>query len=176
MRTRWIVLALLVGLLTEARAFQEGKSYPPAPGPQVIYWPGADRPPIRVGLHYAPEHLADLARLSPNLVSARIAAAIRQQTPIVVFWSIPPNASIGLWPRLVLVENGDAWAAPRIEPLWADQTADDLRQLDPTTPFEDMGVMAAFPRSAFGRFVTIYVDLPAEGGHKRRRVQRFGKI
>ena len=136
----------------------------------------ADRTPTRVGLLYTPEHLADLARRSPKSVSARMAAAIRQQTPIVVLWSIPPNASVGLWPRPVIVENGDAWAAPRIEPLWADQTADDLRQLDPTTPFEDVGVMAAFPRSAFGRFITIYVDLPAEGGHKHRRVQRFGRI
>lgn len=77
----------------------------------------------------------------------------------------------------MIVDNGDLWAAPRIEPVWADQTVDDLRQLDPTTPFEDMGVMAAFPRSAFGsgRF-TIYVDLPAEGEHKPRRVERFGEI
>ncbi len=37
--------------------------------------------------------------------------------------------------------------------------------------------MAAFPRSAFvlGRFVNIYVDLPAEPG-QHRGVQRFGLI
>ena len=37
MRTRWIVLALLVGLLKDAHAFQEGTSSAPAPGPQVEY-------------------------------------------------------------------------------------------------------------------------------------------
>ena len=57
-----------------------------------------------------------------------------------------------------------------------DQTADDLRQLDPTTPFDEVGVVAAF-RSAFvlGRFVNIYVNLPAEPG-QQRGVQRFGLI
>jgi hypothetical protein len=108
--------------------------------------------------------------------------AIRQQTPIVVLWTIPPNANSGPWPRpfsAVIVENGgmSCGTLPRVEPVWADQRADDLRQLDPMTPFDDVGVMAAFPRSAFvpGRFVNIYVSLRSEVA-AWECVQRFGLI
>ena len=180
--TRVCIVAALVGvLLAEAKALQHGT--PPASAPQVIYWPRVpDKPPTRVGLLYTPELLADLARRSPEAVSARIAEAISQQTPIVVLWTIPPNANSGPWPRpfsAVIVENGgmSCGTLPRVEPVWADQRADDLRQLDPTTPFDDVGVMAAFPRSAFvpGRFVNIYVSLRTEVA-ARECVQRFGLI
>lgn len=180
--TRVCIVAALVGvLLVEAKALQQGT--PPSSAPQVIYWPRVpDKPPTPVGLLYTPEHLADLARQSPEAVSARIAEAISRQTPIVVLWTIPPNANSGPWPRpfsAVIVENGgmSCGTLPRVEPVWADQHADDLRQLDPMTTFDEVGVMAAFPRSAFvpGRFVNIYVSLRTEVG-AWRCVQRFGLI
>lgn len=66
---------------------------------------------------------------------------------------------------------------PRVEPLWTDQGAQDLRQLDRATPFEDVGVMAAFPRSAFvpGRYVNIYRQLRSDSV-ATECIQRFGVI
>jgi hypothetical protein len=113
-------------------------------------------------------------------VPARISEAVQQQTPIVVMWTIPPIADFEPWSRpfsSAIVEEGDSFGGKqRILPLWTQQSADELRQVDTRTAFQDVGVMA-FPRSAFvpGRLVTIYLRLPSEQG-QLRGVQRFGLI
>jgi hypothetical protein len=58
-----------------------------------------------------------------------------------------------------------------------EQNAEELRASDGQTKFRDVGIMAAFPRSAFvrGRLVTIFRDLPAEPG-VHRGVQVFGRL
>jgi hypothetical protein len=106
--------------------------------PQVIFWPQASTP---VGLLYTPEVLASLAAESPASVAARIYRAIREQTPIVVLWTFPASANSEPLPRpfsTVIVDGrGDSFGSPsrdqdvRIEPVWVEQHADDLRQLDP---------------------------------------------
>jgi hypothetical protein len=158
--------------------------------PQVIFWPqapGNTAPPTPVGLLYTPEVLAVLAGASPGSVSARLDQAIRQQTPVVVLWTIPPPANADPWPRpfsTVIVEpHGDSFGFPspgsgvRVEPLWVEQHADDLRLLDRRTEFADVGVMAAFPRAAFvpGRLITIYRRMAPEPG-RPTGVQRYGLI
>ena len=119
--------------------------------------------------------------------STPIARAMQEQTPIVVLWTIPPPANAEPWPRplsTVIVEpHGDSFGFPspgtgvRVEPLWVEQHADDLRLLDRRTEFADVGVMAGFPRSAFmpGRLITIYLRLPRELG-RGTGVQRYGLI
>jgi hypothetical protein len=158
--------------------------------PQTIFWPQAPNnpsPPTPIGLLYTPELLAALATRSPASVTARIEQAIREQTPIVVLWTIPPPANSEPWPRpfaTVIVEpHGDSFGFPspgsgvRVEPLWVEQHADDVRQLDRRTEFGEVGVMAAYPRSAFvpGRLITIYRHMPRELG-RGTGVQRYGLI
>jgi hypothetical protein len=64
-----------------------------------------------------------------------------------------------------------------MRPGSSDQVAGDLRQLDRTTSFEDVGVMAALPRSAFvpGRYVNIYRQLRSDSV-ATECIQRFGVI
>jgi hypothetical protein len=158
--------------------------------PQTIFWPqppGSPSPPTPVGLLYTPELLAALATRSAASVTARIEQAIREQTPIVVLWTIPPPANSEPWPRpfsTVIVEpHGDSFGFPspgsgvRVEPLWVEQHAEDLRQLDRRTEFGEVGVMAAYPRHAFvpGRLITIYRHMPRELG-RGTGVQRYGLI
>jgi hypothetical protein len=145
--------------------------------PQVINWP---QRPTPVGLLYTPEVLSALAAESPQLVSPRIYEAIREQTPIVVLWTFPASANSEPLPRpfstVIVDERGHSFGGPaggqgvRIEPLWVDQHADDLRKLDRRTEFSEVGVMAAYPRVAFvlGRIVTIYrKELGRNGGTER---------
>jgi hypothetical protein len=154
-------------------------------GPYAIYWPGASPAertnPTEVGLLYTPELLATLARQSRGAVPARVRAAIRQQTPIVVLWTIPPVAGDPPVDRpfsAVIVERGEYTSVPRTEPLWIEQQAEDLRQLDPQRSFQEVGVMAAFPRSAFvrGHTVIVYRVLPPTEVGGGRGVQRLGRI
>jgi hypothetical protein len=184
-------LGLLVGAIVAiATPVGRAAQRPTDVRPQTIFWPQAPGNPNRptpVGLLYTPEVLAALAAAAPESVSARIVQAIRQQTPLVVLWTIPPPANADPWPRpfsTVIVEaHGDSFGFPspgdgvRVEPLWAEQHADDLRLLDRRTEFADVGVMAAYPRSAFvaGRLITIYLRLPRELG-RGTGVQRFGLI
>jgi hypothetical protein len=175
-------LALLIcGLIVEPVSVQ---SVPRAnaASPQVIYWPRSPNRSLNpVGLLYTPEVLANKASNASTPVSTVIREAILQQTPIVVMWTIPPNPDFAPYPRpfkTVIGEDGSgSWNPRRVEPLWVRQEATDLRQLDPETLFEEVGVMAAFPRSAFvaGRLITIYTDLPSEPG-RHRGVQVFGRI
>jgi hypothetical protein len=101
-----------------------------------------------VGLLYTPEVLRALAARSPVPVSQRLDDAIRQQTPIVVLWTIPRKSGEPPWPRpfsAVIVAHGTYSSAPRVEPLWTDQRADDILQLDRSRSFRDIGVAAASP-------------------------------
>ena len=186
------VLGLLFGAIVAhvARVDTTGQRPSTDARPQAIFWPQpADNrsPPTLVGLLYTPEVLAVLAADSSASVSARIDRAIREQTPIVVLWTMPPPANSEPWPRpfstVIIDSPGDSFAFPspgqgvRIEPLWVEQHADDLRQLDRRTEFVEVGIMAGYPRSAFvpGRLVTIYRRLPRELG-RGTGVQRFGLI
>ena len=152
--------------------------------PIVLYWPtkqGDARQ--RVGLLYTPELLANLiANQPPEPVPTLIGDAVQQQTPIVVMWTIPPMADSPPWPRpfsALIAEEGDSVGGKlKVEPVWTLQNADDLRRLDSQTSFQDVGVMAAFPRSAFmpGRIVVIYLRLPTSHPQEYKGVQRFGLI
>ena len=181
MKYACITMAALVSTVAvEARGLRASEYSTSLSDPYVIYWPRVpERPPTPVGLLYTPELLAEMARRSPDSVSARIRDAIRQQMPVVVMWTIPPLADTEPWPRpfsIVIVERGSEYSGvPRVEPVWTQQHAEDLRQLDRRTEFQDVGVMAAFPRSAFvpGRLVIIYLRLQPEAGLPSG-VQRFG--
>lgn len=150
--------------------------------PSRIYWPDADplRTPRQVGLLYTPEVLTVLAKRPGARVSDRISQAIRQGAAIVVMWAIPENTDVGPISgpfSSVIVEQASSWSVPRVEPVWVQQTAEELRQLDSETAFPNVGVVAAFPRSAFvpGRLVTIYKELPSDTD-QRRGIQVFGRI
>jgi hypothetical protein len=152
--------------------------------PIVLYWPtkqGDARQ--RTGLLYTPELLAHLiAGQPPETVPTPISDAVQQETPIVVMWTIPPMADSPQWSRpfsVLIAEEGDSVGGKlKVEPVWTLQNADDLRRLDNHTPFRDVGVMAAFPRSAFvpGRLVVIYLRLPTSHPREYKGVQRFGLI
>ena len=181
---RYAVVVLLGTLMGHSDVFGPGR-LTVSSGPIVIYAPGespADRKtPTQVGLLYTPELLTALAQQSPESVSARVRDAIHEQTPIVVLWTIPPIAGAPPLPRpfsAVIVERGGYSAVPRTEPLWIEQHAEDMRRLDPQRSFQDVGVMAAFPRSAFvpGHSVIIYRALPSTEPGRSTGVQRFGLI
>jgi hypothetical protein len=184
MRYACIVAALMSAPMVETKGLQGAKSSTPADAPYVLYWPEkAGDPRQRVGLLYTPELLAALiARQSPETVPTLISDAVQQQTPIVVMWTIPPMADSPPWPRpfsAAIVEEGDSVGGKlRILPLWTQQNAEELRRLDTQTSFQDVGVMAAFPRSAFvpGRIVIIYLRLPTSQPREYKGVQRFGLI
>ena len=158
--------------------------------PQAIVLPHPTdhtTPPTQIGLLYTPDVLAALAATSPQDVTPRITRAIAEQTPLVVLWTIPPPGNGDPWPRpfaTVIVDGrGDSFGSPnpghgvRIDPLWVEQDADDLRRLDRRTTFADVGIMAAYPRTAFvpGRLITVYRSLPSEPG-RLQGVQRYGLI
>jgi hypothetical protein len=137
---------------------------------------------VPVGLIYSVETLAALAARQPAGVSSRIAAAIRDQTPIVVMWTIPPSPDFGLPPRpyqIAIVErnrNEQAYGnASWSKPLWILQDAKELAQLDSRTQFDEVGAMAAFPPEAFapGRKLVIYSDQRSDDG-KGQHVSRVG--
>lgn len=153
----YVLAALLQGGSQSSPPSMAGST---AVAPQVIYWIGAGPAELKteIGLLYTPEVLAALARRSPSVVSERVNDAIRQQTAIVLLWTIPPIGGEPPVPRpfsAVIVERGGYSAVPRTEPLWIQQHAKDIRQLDPQRPFQEVGGMAGFNRSAFvpGHFV-----------------------
>ena len=153
--------------------------------PTVLYWPTKHgEAGQRTGLLYTPELLATLiaSHAAPETVPTLISGAVQQQTPIVVMWTIPPMAGSPPWPRpfsALIAEEGDSVGGKlKVEPVWVQQNADELRRLDSHTSFQDVGVMAAFPRSAFvpGRIVVIYLRLPTSHPREYKGVQRFGLI
>src|SRR5215213_10017060 len=121
--------------------------------PEVIYWPDEHRPPNAVGLLYSPQVLARLAAESSHAPGPRIQDAIARGTPIIVMWAIPKGVEADDAPHpfsAVIVDDTPdgrtSWSLKRIEPLWLEQNADELRALDAHTKFRDVGIMAAFPR------------------------------
>lgn len=178
------MLAVVLGALSVEAQVPPSAGGTPSAYP--IYWPRnpdtlRTRPQREVGLLYTPELLAALAQRAPDSVTPRIATAIRDQTPIVVMWTFPPGLVLEGLTRpfsVVITEQGSSWGWPRTEPLWVRQDANDLRMLDPRMPDGEVGVMAAFPRSAFvpGYIVSLYADLPAYRAGQHRGVQVFGRI
>jgi hypothetical protein len=135
--------------------------------PQVLRVLHASRKPV--GLLYSPATLAKLAAGQPaDAIPQRIADAIRDQTPIVVMWSLPqsftdrdPDRPVS-YPRpykLAIVDQGNDPSGPsRIDPIWIQQEATEIRQLDKHTPFEEVGAMAAFSRTAFVRGREVFIS------------------
>jgi len=147
--------------------------------PEVLYWRNSDGKPNRpTGLLYRPELLSALIAGRPREdIPVRILEAVEKQTPIVVMWTIPPGPEELVGPSHTLIS--DTISGNHVPPLWEARDASDLRLIDPRTPFQQVGVVAAFSLSAFqpGRIVIIYASLPnnpATGGH--RRVQVFGEF
>ena len=185
MKYFYVLAALLSALLAASPDGEiQGAQFTASLEPMVLYWPTRQGDPgQRTGLLYTPELLANLiAGQSPETVPALISAAVQQQTPIVVMWTIPPTGGSPPWPRpfsVLIAEEGDSVGGKlKVEPVWTLQNADDLRRLDRQTSFQDVGVMAAFPRSAFvpGRKVVIYLRLPTSHPREYKGVQVFGLI
>jgi hypothetical protein len=164
-RRSWPVLVALSALVVPP-VTSAGQSTDDAT-PYVVRADHRSRKPL--GLLYTPEILARLVEGGPaGSVPKRISDAISQQTPIVVMWSLPPSlfdrdedrpASYPRPYRISIVEAGkDPRAIDRLDPVWIQQDALELQQLDTQTNFEDVGAVAAFPRAAFvpGRQVFIY--------------------
>jgi hypothetical protein len=137
--------------------------------PQVLRVLHPSRTPV--GLLYTPETLAQLAETRPSeSVPQRIVEAIRQETPIVVMWSLPDSLTQRdderppSYPRpykLAIVEpGGDPTGPDRIEPIWIEQEASVIQQLDAHTAFQEVGAVASFPRGALvpGRELFIYTS------------------
>lgn len=134
--------------------------------PQVLRVLHASRKPV--GLLYTPVTLAKLAAGQPaDAIPQRIADAIRDQTPIVVMWSLPhsftdrdPDRPVS-YPRpykVSIVEQRNDPSGPyRIDPIWIQQEATEIRQLDKHTTFEEVGAVAAFPRTAFVRGREVFI-------------------
>jgi hypothetical protein len=148
--------------------------------PETLYWRNRDGTPNRAtGLLYRPELLSVLiASRARDTVPERILRAVGEQTPIVVMWTIPPTLdeqAVGPSSARIL----DTTSGENVAPIWETHDAADLRMIDPQIPLERVGVVAAFPRSAFqpGRVVVIYAPLPdnpATGAHRRSQV--FGEF
>ena len=144
--------------------------------PETLYWRNNEGKPTRAtGLLYRPELLSALiAGRARETVPDRILQAVNEQTAIVVMWTIPTSwdeQAVGPSHARIL----DTTSGNNVAPLWESQDARDLRLIDPQTPFERVGVVAAFPRSAFqpGRVVVIYAPLPdnpATGANRRSQV------
>jgi hypothetical protein len=181
----WVILVMCcvaVGAAgPDARGLGRAQAAPPAP--YVLMWPNPRTPQAatRVGLLYTPEMIETLtARLSSEAVPQRMADAVRQELAIVVMWDFPRAADEDprIRPyRVAIVERGGSVVGDHIEPLWSLQTADELRQIDPTTRFREVGAMAAFPRTAFvpGRQIVLYSQTVDVGGGARY-AERFGVI
>lgn len=177
-----VLAALLSAPLAEPNRGIQGGQSTGSSEPIVLYWPTKQgEAGQRVGLLYTPELFANLiASQPPETASTLISDAVQQQTPIVVMWTIPPMADSPPLPRpfsAAIVEEGDSVGGKlRILPIWTQQNAEELRRLDTQTSFQDVGVMAAFPRSAFvpGRIVIIYLRLPTSHPREYKGVQRFG--
>ena len=179
MTRRFRLAAVLVAVSWVSVASQEA----PRSGlsAEVLYWRNSDGKPIRAtGLLYRPELLAALIAGRPReAVPERISQAVEQQTPILVMWTIPSGPaledSIGPFHARIC----DTTSGQSVPPAWEIQDAGDLRLIDPQASFDQVGVVAAFPRSAFqaGRVAVIYRELrdnAATGSH--RRVQVFGEF
>jgi hypothetical protein len=151
------------------------------PTPETLYWRNSDGTPNRAtGLLYRPELVSALiAGRDPATVPSRIQQAVQDQTPIVVMWAIPdgPAAREAVGPPRLFIR--DTTSGNLVGPIWEVRDVRDLRHIDPRRPFPEIGMVGAFPRSAFqpGRIVVLFAPLPddpATGAH--RGVQVFGEF
>jgi hypothetical protein len=189
---RSVLLPALLGtLLVTATAPFAGSSEEPRPGPYVLLWPDSPENPrprerrTEVGLVYSPEALRALvSRRSADTVPSRIADAIRAGTPIVVMWDFPegPHHDAARPGRPYHVEINDrdrhmAWWQG-VQPLWIQQDARELQQIDARAAAYPVGVMAAFPREAFlaGRLVCFHSHPMRTEHGSITRSQRWGAI
>lgn len=131
--------------------------------PYVLLWPDSPENPrpverrTEVGLVYTPEVLSALAARRPaDAVPPRIVHAIRDGTPIVVMWEFPEGPADRPRPhRPYHVEINERsqhmarWMG--VQPLWIQQDARELQQIDARAAAHEVGVMAAFPGDAFVR-------------------------
>jgi hypothetical protein len=128
------------------------------------------------GLLYRPEVVSALIVGRPReSVPTSVLQAIEEQTPIVVMWAIPRGPEGEESPRPFRTFIQSKTTDKNILPLWERQDAADVRLIDPRTPFQSVGTMAAFPREAFrpGGIVTIsgvLPDNPVTGAHRRANV------
>jgi hypothetical protein len=96
-------------------------------------------------------------------------------------WSLPTSPEFGTFPRpyrVAIVDRGGDILGKHIDPIWTGQEAEDLRQLDPGTHFEEVGVIAVFPVGAFrrGRLVQISSTSQGNQGERDRRAQAWATI
>ena len=151
----------------------------PADGltPEVLRFRNADGTPNRpTGLLYRPNVLSTLiAGRAAEPVPDRIAQAIEQRVAIVVMWAIPSGYpdSDKRGPTRTLI--WDQTHGKYVEPMWETHDADDLRAIDPSTPFQEVGAVAGFPVAAFqpGRVVLFFAPLPDDsitGAHRQVNV------
>jgi hypothetical protein len=114
-----------------------------------------------------------------TLFQNEILQAVEQQTPILVMWTIPAGPALEESIGPFHAHIWDTTSGNVVPPTWEIQDASDLRLIDPQALFQQVGVVAAFPRSAFqaGRIAVISAELPdnaATGSH--RRVQVCGEF
>jgi hypothetical protein len=133
------------------------------------------------GFYYSPQVLAALAAREDAVVSPRLRTAIKQETPVVVMW----NLAMGMMSeatrpyKLAVLESAGLYGSDPtgVQPLWIDQQAADLAQLDDRLTHKDIGAVAAFAREAFapGRWVYLYSGPHLNQDGSRRLFQRWVK-
>jgi hypothetical protein len=174
-RQRWpcrLFLALVLAAEIPSGAVASGRHSPVPTEPYVLRVGKT-----AVGLVYTPELLQVLVRPAGGRnVDIRVIDAIRNQTPIVVMWSVPVPSEVGPEPPpytvVIIAGSDDARnVGGRITPLWVEHDASSLAALDNRVTTHQVGAVAAFPRSAFvkGRIIDMYSDYPpnAETGEHR---------
>lgn len=148
--------------------------------PEVLYWRNSDGKPVRAtGILYRPETLSNLITAARReTVPVRILQAIEQQTAIVVMWAIPPADEVEIPVSGYHARIMDTASGSNVPPVWETRDASDLRQIDRQTPFQQVGIVAAFPRSAFkpGGVAVIYADISDGAAGSHRTVQVFGEF
>jgi hypothetical protein len=114
-------------------------------------------------------------------VSRRIANAIEYQTPIVVMWSLRPWRDTGdqsLRPYSIEIDprNTSGSRIP-IQPIWVDQQASDLREIDKQTEYLEVGAVAAFTANAFNENCSVVLFSRAFNAPSGMiRHQMFGRL
>jgi hypothetical protein len=135
--------------------------------PQKLWWPNAERQSgTPKGLLYTPDLLTALVAGRPaEAVPPLIIEAIRDQSPIVVMWTFLDESSAKNLNRPFHASISEPRAVGAVAPLWEKQDAAELRAIDPSTRFGEVGVMAPFPRNTLqpGRLVFMYAQWPDDG-------------
>jgi hypothetical protein len=134
------------------------------------------------GFYYSPQVLAALTAREDAVVSPRLRRATKQGTPVVVMWNLAigdMSAASRPFKLAVLESAGRDGSDPTgVQPLWLDQQAADLVQLDDRLTHEDIGAVAAFPREAFalGRWLYLYSGPHRNQDGSRKLYQRWVTI